>query len=478
MSKRFKELREKSGVKKTELAEMLNVDYRTITNWEKERGTYPSLDVATDVAKALGISTYEVFKAFLIDSNDDNQDDCTVYDNFERLEHPADGDMLPKDFFRYLFKDSAGETELGSGVVQYGSDVFRFTIAAPIPREYEGETIKVGEPIKKDKFTLQPVKFSDKEKAKEWFEYPYGFFVADTKMNLIVFSEENVERCRFVSNNCGNLIFELVLTSPVFLAMEDEIKSKHRSSVRLTFFDYRRNEIISRYPATEWIEQIRFDFDKDNIIGRFIKSVRTRYSLSQAEFASGIVTPTEGKYSCAEISNKTINKWETGVARPSLLQLFLLGESYDFSIQRLLDQVDAGFFVENAVDNLDGVYDVGLNYWFARSVCVDSWMTFVTQFKLAKRFIENLVGNCAVFGEVDNGKDKKEVSDITFSKTEIVILSKGVTIIAIPIADITTLTAKNCLGNLLYETEISFGKKIPHKIKIEISFFAQTNSKK
>lgn len=475
MAKKFKELRERAGINKSQLAEMLNVDYRTITNWEKENGTYPSLDVAKDIAEALKVSTYEVFEAFVFDDNKGiSQNDAEpFYSGFISLENYSEGNIAPKEFFRYLFSD---KWEFGEGIVQHNYNVFNFAIATSIHREYDGEIRKVGELKKVGDYALQPVEFSDKEKAKELFEYPYGFFVADKKMNIIVFSEENIECCRFVSNSCGNLTFELVLNSPVFQSMEEEIRLLQKSSVYLTIFDYRQNGIIMKDLISEWIPNFRFDFDKNNVLGKFIKSLRKRYGLNQSEFACGIITPVDGKYMCPEISNKTINKWETGIARPSLLQLFLLSESYDFSVQTLLDQFDAGFFVENSVINSERVYDIGLNYWFSRSKDLECWKNFLDLFKLAKREMVILLSDSDFLGLIEIGEEELMISDIAFSATDIIIKSKYSSEIVVPIESVKSIKPKNNLGNLVYETEITYEDEGVRMVKINLSYFYQCNS--
>lgn len=55
MSIRFKKMRE-AIMKKVQFAEAVNVDVRTVTNWEKEDGTIPSLDTIIQIASVLMIS--------------------------------------------------------------------------------------------------------------------------------------------------------------------------------------------------------------------------------------------------------------------------------------------------------------------------------------------------------------------------------------------------------------------------------------
>lgn len=475
MSKRFKELRESTGISKSTLAEKLYVDYRTITNWEKENGILPSLDSASDIAKALGVSTYDVYESFIFDDNEIMQHkikELMCNDRFSWLDDLTKDYISPKDFFKYLFY---ARNEFGAGIVQHNYHVFSFIIAYPIIRKYDGNMSEYDNLI--NDCRLQQIELLDL--LQKSLYSTCGFFVSDKKMNYIVFSEENLECCRLISKNCGNLTFELVLNSPVFPSMEDEIRLSNKSSVYLTLFDYRRSGKIPSNLIQNWLSGFQFDFDKDNIIGKFIKSVRNSFGLNQTEFANrivGTVISVKENNICYEFSNKTINKWETGIVKPSLLQLFRLGESYDFSVRKLLDQFDAGFFVGNAVNNSEMVYDIGLNYWFNRSDNIACWKNFISTFKLIKSFTEDLIDNSAILGEVNTGKEELEFEDIVFSEYKIIVKFTNNSKTIIPIEDIKCISNKNNLSNLLYETEISYGKETIHKIRISVSFFAHSKS--
>ena len=472
MSLEFKLLRENAGITKQELAEQLNVDYRTVTNWEKENGTIPSLLIVSEIARIMKLSSYDVFEAYLSLTPKDRYND-----DFSRLDNYPRGDISPKRFFKYLFSTSVGETEIKDGIVQYNSRIFHFNVAMPISREYTGEIRNVGELIKTGGISLVPVEFIDKQSAKEYFEYPYyGWFVADAHMNIIVFCEDNVQTCRFISKSYGNITYEIVLNTAIFPEMEQEITSTQKCSVLLTIFDYGRNEFISNCFAEDWISQYQFGFDKNNVIGKFIKSVRMSLGLNQTEFAEGIITPFDGPYQCQEISNKTINKWETGTAYPSLLQLFLLGESYNFSVKKLFDQFDSGFFVKSEIENIDRTYDIGLNYEFSRSTELEHWLRFVTLFKLAKRAISGFFNNFNILGEADIENCKSVISNISYSNSEIVIELRNKSIISIPMEQVKIIEAKNVLNNLLYEFQLALGEKTSRTIKLSFSFFVRDDT--
>jgi transcriptional regulator with XRE-family HTH domain len=198
--------------------------------------------------------------------------------------------------------------------------------------------------------------------------------------------------------------------------------------------------------------------------------------LNQTEFVEGIITPFDGPHQCQEISNKTINKWETGTAYPSLLQLFLLGESYNFSVKKLFDQFDSGFFVKSEIENIDRTYDIGLNYEFSRSTELEHWLRFVTLFKLAKRAISGFFNNFNILGEADIENCKSIISNVSYSDSEIVIELRNKSIISIPMEQVKIIEAKNVLNNLLYEFQLALGEETSRTIKLSFSFFVRDDT--
>ena len=66
MSLRFKALRSSSNYNKTQFADLMQVAYRTVTNWEKKDGVIPSLSTISSIAKALHVPTYTVYDCFMI----------------------------------------------------------------------------------------------------------------------------------------------------------------------------------------------------------------------------------------------------------------------------------------------------------------------------------------------------------------------------------------------------------------------------
>ncbi len=66
MSRMFKELRKQRDMTQTEMAAKLDVDIKTIRNWENTDKCVPSIKRMKEIAMALDISTYDVFRAFMV----------------------------------------------------------------------------------------------------------------------------------------------------------------------------------------------------------------------------------------------------------------------------------------------------------------------------------------------------------------------------------------------------------------------------
>ena len=74
MSLRFKALRSSSNYNKTQFADLMQVAYRTVTNWEKKDGVIPSLSTISSIAKALHVPTYTVYDCFMNNPDSDPEE--------------------------------------------------------------------------------------------------------------------------------------------------------------------------------------------------------------------------------------------------------------------------------------------------------------------------------------------------------------------------------------------------------------------
>ena len=469
MKKTFKELRVEKGFSKQRLADTLNVDYRTITNWEKEGGIIPSISIIADIAEVMGVSTYEVCETFVSEHAVPREvlfgRKPQILDNLKTV--PS----VPKEFFRWMYTLFDNEHVYTSGMVRYGSAIWDFQVIGLISREYNGEIYERGETVSVGGLSLVPIELSNKEQGDEWLHVPYGFFAADKNMNFMVFSEENVECIHLLSADYGNITFELTVNNCFFPEMECEIKQTQKAVIYLTIFDYMDCRHLDGTLGSQWFSRyhIFLGNHRNNVIGRFIRDIRKTHNLSQSEFADGIVCFSRHD---PEITNKTINKWETGITLPSLPQLLRLGESYGFSVKKLLDQFDLGYYVESGVRHLDYSYQIGLNYLFSKITDIKSWVSFLQEFRLIKRSVSELLGNYDCVGQFDDESETADITDISTTSTEIVIRRHELPSISIPIESVKRVVAEKNLANFLYETKFDFvTNKEAKTVKIDLSLF-------
>lgn len=136
MSRRFQELRKECRVKKTELAQKVGVDVRTITNWEKVNGTIPPLDVMDRIASALQISLFEIYSRFMYNP-DKLENDVVQNSFFNNTDHPLarpvhwDSDAL--NLFIRIFQLSLvfiHIIQICYSLSRYGKNRARFNIKA------------------------------------------------------------------------------------------------------------------------------------------------------------------------------------------------------------------------------------------------------------------------------------------------------------------------------------------------------------
>lgn len=64
MALKFRELRKQKIQNKTHFANLMNVTFKTITNWGKINGVTPSLETISMIAQVLHVSIYEVYDSF------------------------------------------------------------------------------------------------------------------------------------------------------------------------------------------------------------------------------------------------------------------------------------------------------------------------------------------------------------------------------------------------------------------------------
>lgn len=478
MSKKFKQLREAKNIKKADLANALNVDYRTITNWEKENGIIPTLNTAKEIAQVFNVPTFDIYDSFI--NNPDEIEERLI--QAEIFDYSQELDDVPVDdtsfaFFEYLAKSPAWGTTWGSGIIQYETQIFKFETLFVIDRfnDYLGDFVENGEAKKVGDFTLIPVQPTDKESFLDVTKHLYGGFIAvDNYKNIIDINQNNLLRWKLISKSNGNITFQLDVSYPLFPEMCEQIEHTGVASINLTFFDYKTNAVLKSETAiNNCLYKSNYSFNQKNIIGKFIREIRKKHNMNQLEFADAIIG--------YETSNKTINKWEKGISLLSLLQLDALSHSYNFSAKSLLDQYDRDYFVEASIDNTNRVYNVGLNCLFSKSNTATQWFEFLRHYVYIKKFTGAWLDNSEVLGEITSETNEKQpfnadgtiINDIIVEDNQITIRLENDTQVILCADAIYSIETRNCYGNIVYESIVTYTENnICKKIRINLSLFA------
>lgn len=118
MSLRFKALRSSSNYNKTQFADLMQVAYRTVTNWEKKDGVIPSLSTISSIAKALHVPTYTVYDCFMNNPDSDPEENF-----FEFNKHDLTDGYRKSSLPGLLFKVMNTLHLFGGGILQYEGHV-------------------------------------------------------------------------------------------------------------------------------------------------------------------------------------------------------------------------------------------------------------------------------------------------------------------------------------------------------------------
>ena len=122
MSLRFKALRSSSNYNKTQFADLMQVAYRTVTNWEKKDGVIPSLSTISSIAKALHVPTYTVYDCFMNNPDSDPEENF-----FEFNKHDLTDGYRKSSLPGLLFKVMNTLHLFGGGILQYEGHVFYYS---------------------------------------------------------------------------------------------------------------------------------------------------------------------------------------------------------------------------------------------------------------------------------------------------------------------------------------------------------------
>ena len=342
MSLKFRELRKQKIQNKTHFANLMNVTFKTITNWEKINGVTPSLETISMIAQVLHVSIYEVYDSFT------NKPDFLADPNeFHFNEHKFEESYrTPTSYIELFFKVAHDLKLFGSGIIQYYGHVFNFCSVNYKENKFE---------------TYDPI---------EALMKPYDFMlITDNKLNLIPIGLDDIKSWRISSTEYNNLTFEIIFTSPILSEMKIPFSEGKFDPTYITFFDFKHS--VNRFPYA-----VLHRMDKNEVIAKYIKDLRLGKKMSQQFFAKSL-----SQYLKKPIDYQTINRWENQQQLPTLFQIQAMSYAFSISAERLLDAYGNGYYATGSIEKGNRSFNVGLNHSFDETNDLFSLMVFIQKYK-------------------------------------------------------------------------------------------------
>lgn len=396
MSRRFQELRKECRVKKTELAQKVGVDVRTITNWEKVNGTIPPLDVMDRIASALQISLFEIYSRFMY--NPDKLENDVVQNSFfnntdQPLARPVPWDSDALNLFIRIFQLSLN----GLGSISYQHCTFRFShiVSSLFDSDCSDDELR--------SFFLQTTLGTQLDKTEKDLSFYLllergksfrgvlsdGCIMIDGHLNTIVLNLEMIKKWRLIAQSYGSIVFEIELKKAIFLEMDKEIHDKQVSLITLTLYDY-GNEHPPK--LSEPITQL-YSLEKSEVFGRYLKEYRKRHELDQQQLAEQL------SMYLPEFDNKKISKWGNGEL-PSAYKFHLLCNLLNLSEEKLLDAFYYGYYDSTYLDTSDQIYTIGLSLSFIKANDFSTLSEFLQDYSWSKSVVGNVFENNDILGAI------------------------------------------------------------------------------
>lgn len=347
MSLRFKALRSSSNYNKTQFADLMQVAYRTVTNWEKKDGVIPSLSTISSIAKALHVPTYTVYDCFMNNPDSDPEENF-----FEFNKHDLTDGYRKSSLPGLLFKVMNTLHLFGGGILQYEGHVFYYSHISYKERKNTATNL---------------------DEELDYFMFPYeGIILHDDNLNLIPIKLSDLKYWKIVSKEYGNLTFELAVKAPLLLDMKEHLVSNEYCISYLTVFEYESEHTMFKMESLNCL----YKMDKDEVIPKYIRSIRERQGITQSDFAN-LLNLWLGK----KINNKTVNKWENQQLLPTLPQLRAISIAFHVSIDKLLNAYDECYFSTMSIDEKDRTYSVGIGHQFDETFGINDIPGFLDSFK-------------------------------------------------------------------------------------------------
>jgi len=374
MSLKLKELREKKNITKTELSKKTNTNYRTITNWEMENGTTPSLDVMRTIADALGVDLNEIYHCFMVYPDITNPADLPVSSPTpDILDYEETIDPLLFDYvFPLYYYPQKGQNLFNllkscrlecPGLLRYKDFYFYFSQIFVCDKTEVFDT-------KKDDYHLgNPSEF--------------GIILADCNMNFIVIVEKDIVKWWIEDISCcGNLVIKFYSSLQLFDENKREV-SLGRDFFSLILFDY-KSVPKGEYKPIEFAKE-----DKKNILSTYIRKFRENKGITQERFAeefNNVARKRKENRSKKYVDNTTINKWEKNTLNPTPFQIDILCEYCKIPQDIFLYLVGKGYYVSR-IKKGSYVYRVGFNLLFDKATSIAGFNTFLYYFRVLKKTI-------------------------------------------------------------------------------------------
>lgn len=390
MSLRFKDLRLSSSYNKTQFAEIMHVDFRTITNWEKKDGVIPSLSTITNIARALHVPTYTVYDCFMNNPDSEPQENPFKFNNHDL----TDGYIEPSPP-GILFKLMNSLHLFGGGILQYEGHVFCYNHISY--KNCENTSMNLDEEL-------------------VFFMFPFeGIILHDDNLNFIPIKISDLKYWKIVSKEYGNLTFEIAVKTPLLSNMKGYLEDNEYCISYLTIFEYKSNHTMFKRESLNYLSKM----DSNDVIPKYIKSTREREGITQGDFADRLNLWLNKK-----INNKTVNKWENLQLLPTLPQLRAISIAFHVSIDKMLDAYDQGYFASKSIDKEDRTYNVGINHQFDETSNIREASCFIDSYKyICQTFGQNpLRPLCYLFFETEkNPLSRKDIYiyDITINNCTI-----------------------------------------------------------
>lgn len=352
MPRRIKRLREQKKLTQVELAKNLDVDVKTIRNWEKDIGIWentngiiPSIQKMKELAIALDVSTYEVFDAFM--SYKDKVESEFKWNNHS---HDFETGSKPFQLFSYIVHNRL----YGEGFVIYKYRLFRY-------KELQLHILPL----------MNPDNAIEEELMVHSFKPSDGLIIKDEASNCMVLTENMIKTWKTASCDTRHTVFEIQTSVAYFPEMEEELKNRGICSFYLDAYKVSSEKELP-YSKPDSLEIIE---DANNILGLYIKKCREREKMTQEELAIELSSLLG-----IRAKKTTVNRWETGSLMPSAQDFAMLHVYFRMNAEKILDAYHHNVYISSAIDEHDNCYDLGIHHSFWSIKDYSTLKSFLNQY--------------------------------------------------------------------------------------------------